>query len=286
MSGIKHIRELMVDTIEQIERRSKKGQIAGIPTGFVDLDSHLDGLQPQLYVLGGRPSMGKSSILKDMILSAGLNGHHPHLINIEDGNCNTIKRILASMSNVELWKIRKGFMNREEWQSVINESSKLVDIDITFDDMVSSVEPITESIATAVRDYNADVIFIDYLQLIQADRNKGRKRTEEIGDITKALKQIAKPSGLNVPVIVCAQLNRYCELRENKRPVLIDLRESGDIEQDADVVMFLYREGYYTKNKDDKKAELIIAKGRNEGTGIIYLYWDDMRTRFLNWKES
>jgi replicative DNA helicase len=285
MPNIKHIRELVVDTLEQIERRSKAGEISGISSGFKDIDEHFDGWQPQLYVLGGRPSMGKSALIKDFALNAAMNGHKPHVINIEDGNYNTVKRILATVTGLELWKIRKGRMKQEEWTSIVEESARLTELELTFDDTATRVEPIKKSILEA-HQAGADIVFIDYLQLIQGDdETKGKKRLEEIGDITRELKEATKPSNLNIPIIVAAQLNRSVEMRENKRPILADLRDSGEIEQHSDVVMFIFRESYYTKDDENKKAELIVAKGRNEGTATIELYFDDMKTRFLEYSK-
>ncbi|MCL5024830.1 MAG: DnaB-like helicase C-terminal domain-containing protein [Nitrospirae bacterium] len=282
--AIRHIRDLLPEVFDQIERRHEhKGAIAGIPTGFQKQDDILDGWQPQLYVLGGRPSMGKSALMKDWILAATRTGRRAHLVNIEDGNFNTAKRMLATMAEVDLWKVRKGIFTKEEYGRLVQVSGRLAELWITFDDSVSRVGPIMESIEEACG-LGAEIVFIDYLQLIQGDRKSGKNRVEEIGDITRALKDLSKPERLNVPVVVTAQLSRLCETRENKRPILADLRDSGEIEQGADVVMFLFREGYYKELDNPRKTELIIAKGRNEGTATIFLEWNDMLTSFREWR--
>jgi len=288
---VKTLREVFKEALDSIGRRHKKrDKLAGVPSGFRDIDFITDGFQPELYVIGGRPSMGKSALLKDLVINAAKARFHCHLINIEDGNLNTAKRMLSGETDIELWKLRKCDLTRDNFNAltecVASFAEKETDLIVTLDDTVAKADAIEESIMNAYKKYGLNIVFIDYLQLIQANASTGQRRLEEIGNITRRLKELSKPSNLGIPFVVTAQLNRSVEARENRRPLLSDLRESGEIEQHADVVCFLYRDAYYTHDKDDKKAEFIIAKGRNIGTGIIPLYFDDMKTTFKDWNDG
>jgi replicative DNA helicase len=283
--GTRHIKEIALETFEIIEKRYARGEaISGIPSGIKALDVFTDGFHPSLYVIAGRPSMGKSVLLKDCAINAAAVGHKPHVVNIEDGNCSTVKRVFSSMSSIEMWKLNKGQLTRTHWEGLTQAVAKLAEYDITMNDTISDTERIEGSIREAVSN-GCDIVFLDYLQLVQTDDRKGKKRMEEIGAITRNLKELSKPSNLNIPIVVTAQLNRAVDAREDKRPFMSDLRESGEIEQHADVIMFLYREGYYTKKPEHKEAEINIAKGRNIGTSTIKVIFNDMLVRFQDDEE-
>lgn len=263
----KHIRDVAVDTSDAIEARWKrKGELGGIPSGLANIDAQLDGFSNQLYIIAGRPSMGKSVLMKDCLLGAAKSGHAAHLVNIEDGNINTCKRMISSYSGIDLWKLNKGHLGSGDFGGISRAIADLASYEITMNDSTCYVEPIEGSIREAI-DNGSQIIFLDYLQLMQTSDRKGHKRLEEIGVICRTLKEISK----SIPVVVTAQLNRGVETRDNKRPMMADLRDSGEIEQHADVILLLYREGYYTKDSTDDKAELIIGKGRNIATGTISL---------------
>lgn len=284
--GTRHIKDIALETSEIIERRYKQGDlISGIPSGIKALDFITDGFQPYLYVMAGRPSMGKSILLKDCVINSALIGHKPHIVNIEDGNHSTCKRILSGISQIELWRLNKGHLHREHFTELTNAISTVADLDITMNDITINAEKIEGCIREAVEN-GSDIVFIDYLQLIQTEDKKGQKRLEEIGAITRNLKELSKPSNLNIPIVVTAQLNRAVDGRPDKRPFLSDLRESGEIEQHADVIMFLYRPGYYSKDPSDRTAELNIAKGRNIGTATIRMIFNDMMVSFENLEEG
>lgn len=278
-----HLKDLLTQTIETLDYRIKRRDSGdtsplGIPTGFQKLDTLLDGLQPEFYIIGGRPSQGKSSLVKDIVINAVKSGYAGHIVNIEDGNANTTLRIIAKESGIDLWKLKKGIISKIEYGNLLRLFGDLSELNLTFDDVSNKIDTVVNSIHKAVKDYGAKFAVVDYLQLIQPDNNFGKKELETIGEISGRLKAITKE--LKIPVIAVAQLNRGCEAREDKRPLLSDLRSCGQIEQDADVAMFIYRDSYYTRNYDDKSAELLIRKGRNCGTGKIDLIFDDLKTTF------
>lgn len=284
--GTRHIKDIALETSEIIEKRYKQGDlISGVPSGIKALDEKTDGFQPYLYVIAGRPSMGKSILLKDCIINSALNGHRPHVVNIEDGNHSTCKRILSGLSRVELWRLNRGQLHREHFTELTGAVSTVAELDITLNDVTINSDKIEGCIREAV-DNGADIVFIDYLQLIQTEDKKGQKRLEEIGAITRNIKELSKPTNLNIPIVVAAQLNRAVDGRPDKRPFLSDLRESGEIEQHADVIMFLYRPGYYSKDATDTTSELNIAKGRNIGTSTIKIRFNDKIVSFENIEEG
>lgn len=282
--GTKHIKEILPGVLEYIERRYKhKIVVSGVPSGFAGLDMLTDGFHPELYILGGRSSHGKSALVKDFAVNAAMEGYQIHIVNIEDGNQNTIRRLIAKDADVALWQLRKGELNEFELQRIVSSVGSLAELPITFDDTIRSIEPICNSIRRAVED-GAKEIIVDYLQLIKGD--KTRSRHEEIGEILQTLKELCKPSNLNVPIIVPCQLLREIDKRKVQRPMISDLKESGDIENHADVVMLLHRPGAYkhgTTGPED--ADLIIAKGRNIGTGNVKLTFIKEKTTFQDREE-
>ena len=282
MLGTKHIKEVVPGVLDYIERRYKhKVEISGVPSGFRQLDVMTDGFQSELYVLGGRSSHGKSALVKDFAMNAARADYKVHFINIEDGNENTIRRLFAREANIPLWKLRKGHLSPDELKSIFQAAGALAELQITFDDTISRLEPILNSIRRAVDD-GAQEIFIDYLQLIRGD--KSMKRYQEIGDIVQEIKEICKPANLNIPIILTCQLLRQVDKGKARKPVIADLRESGNIEIDADVVFLLHRPGAYKcgSGKEHEDVELIVAKGRNIGIGSVPLTFIPNMTTFYD----
>ncbi len=264
---------------EYIEARSlKKDAIHGIPSGFIDLDNITDGFQKgDLIIIGGRPSMGKScfaiNIIENCNVAAGV-------ISLEMTGIQIGIRTVASLSGININSLRKGFIQKHEWDDISSATSKMSNMLTYFSFSARKAADIEKQIIELVEDKGAEIIIVDYLQLIKGDNSKQRER--EIAAISVMLKGLAVD--FNIPIIALAQLNREVEYRENKRPNLSDLRESGAIEQDADIVMFLYRDEYYHKDTIDKGlTEIIIAKGRNIGTDVIKLQFTGDRMSFRNY---
>ena len=279
----RHIRDVARTVREQTDnryalRQGDKLAISGIPSGFYDLDRITDGFQKkQLYVMGARPGMGKSAFLGQAVAYAGRT-HKVHVQNLEMDNERQVARMVMDQGGIESYKIRKAMMERKEWTVFYDTLEELRELNVTFDDKSSSLAELRQSIVKAAR-AGAELVGVDYIQLVR--NMNARSREREVGEVGTELKDLAKRYDL--AVIAIAALNRGVEQRENKRPLLSDLRESGQLESDADVVMFLYRADYYRKRdaEPDGKAELIIAKGRDIGESTIDLLWDDQRARFM-----
>lgn len=252
-----------------------------IPTGIASLDDKLNGLYPSdLIVIGGRPSMGKSSLLTDIALYISRN-RHVLIFSLEMTAYNLTQRMLCNLAGVSLFKLRKNTLTERELCDINNTSKVLykpnnynISIDettrITPDDMEETISMLNDS------GDKVDCILIDYIQLMGL-RSLQENRNQELSVISRQLKGIANKFG--IPVVVLSQLNRSVEYRENRRPLMSDLRDCGSIEQDADVVLLLYREGYYTRVNnpdaiDNGTAEMILTKVRNGATGIAVATWD------------
>lgn len=281
-SGAKSIKEVVKAVLAAVEKRHETpDSISGIPTGFKELDNLTDGIQSEYYVLAARPSMGKTALAWALAKNTAENGRHPHIVDVESDNESMVIRALAEEADVPIWKLKKGGLRGfDDWRQVMAAAGTLSGLGITMDDTAFSSRAVRYSILQAHKK-GADVIFVDYIQLIEGD--KGKKREREIAEISIMLKNLRKQ--LRIPIIALAQLSRDVERRENKRPVLADLRETGQLEQDADVVLFLYRDFYYSKKISKKhEAEVIVAKGRNMGRGTVTLYFDELRTQFKDWR--
>jgi replicative DNA helicase len=268
-----------------------RGDITGLETGFTDFDRMTSGLQKgELIIIAARPSMGKTALAINIAQNAAI--RHNAIVaifSLEMSKESLLRRMLASQASVDQQKIQKGFFGRAEQEKLQDALSLLVESRIFIDDSAGST--IAEMRAKARRlKQNAgglDLIMIDYLQLMSATMPGLRKgyenRVQEVSAISRGLKAMAKE--LQVPVIALSQLSRSNEKRDDKRPLLSDLRESGSIEQDADVVAFIHRESYYNR-KDDlsaeekAEAEIIVAKQRNGPTGIVKMHWNSAFTRF------
>ena len=268
-----------------------RGDITGLETGFTDFDRMTSGLQKgELIIIAARPSMGKTALAINIAQNAAI--RHNAIVaifSLEMSKESLLRRMLASQASVDQQKIQKGFFGRAEQEKLQDALSLLVESRIFIDDSAGST--IAEMRAKARRlKQNAgglDLIMIDYLQLMSATMPGLRKgyenRVQEVSAISRGLKAMAKE--LQVPVIALSQLSRSNEKRDDKRPLLSDLRESGSIEQDADVVAFIHRESYYNRNQDQSpeekaEAEIIIAKQRNGPTGIVKMHWNSAFTRF------
>ncbi len=270
------VRDIVKDNVKTIERLSRNKQsVIGVPTGFTDLDKLTSGLQPSdLIVVAGRPSMGKTAFCLNIAEFVGMQneGSMPvGIFSLEMSKEQLVTRLLSSESEVGQSKLRTGGLSGTDWQRLAQAAGKLCDTSIFIDD--SPGMGVLELRARARRlkkEHGLSLLIIDYLQLMKGRINSER-REQEISEISRSLKALAKE--LNIPVIAISQLNRMVEQREDRRPRLSDLRESGAIEQDADVIVFIYRDEVYNKDKEDNKgiAEIIIGKQRNGPTGMVRL---------------
>jgi len=269
------------DVLEHIELLEQQGsEVTGLATGFVDLDKKLAGLQPSnLVVIAGRPAMGKSSLALNIATNAAAAGEPVAIFSLEMSKEEIVQRILSSVGKVDSMKLRSGQLG-PLWQRVVDAAGRMYKAPIYIDDSpVVTVTDIRAKCRRLKRKAGLSLIVVDYLQLMDAH---GENRQQEIAQISRNLKNLARE--LEVPIIAASQLNRSLESREDKRPRLSDLRESGSIEQDSDVVMFVYRHEYYHPEDQDKKgiAEIIVAKHRAGATGPVEMTFQPEFTRFAN----
>ena len=287
-SSLMPIADVLPDTYMRIERLSQlKGSIDGVPTGFVDLDSLLTGLHGgELIIVGARPSMGKSAFGLNITGYAGMQaGKSVAYFSLEMPNDQLAMRLLCSDARVDMQAVRHGSMRDEDWLSLASTLGPLAASPIYFDD-TSGITPsqLRSRCRRLKMERGLDLIVVDYLQLMSAD-GRVENRQNEVSEISRSLKGIAKE--LNVPLVALAQLSRAGAQRSDKRPILSDLRDSGAIEQDADVIMFLHREEYYDPNTEDKNiAEVIVAKQRNGPLGTVKLAWLGQYTRFASLQQG
>jgi replicative DNA helicase len=304
------IKTVLYTTIKNLEKRYERKQaVTGVPTGFHKMDAMTAGLQPgDLIIIAARPSMGKTSFVMNMVLNAALMQTElpdkkkkplfPSLVfSLEMSKESLCERLLCSEARVDSMKLRGGFLETKDWVRITSAAGKLAEAPIMIDD---SGAPTLLEIRAKARRWRSDqnlfwqgaeqmgMIVIDYLQLVQGRASKEDNRQREISEISRGLKALAKE--LRVPVIALSQLNRSLETRADKRPMMSDLRESGAIEQDADVIAFIYRDEVYSKDecKEEDKgvAEIIVGKQRNGPTGTARLAFLNMYTRFENLAES
>lgn len=282
--GLLPISEVLLTSFAQIEERAaNKGGLTGLTTGFNDLDHKLSGLQKSdLVLLAARPSMGKTAFGVNIATNASLKGGGKiALFSLEMSKEQLVQRIISSTAHVDLQKIISGNLADDEWIQVVNAMGPLSRMEIYIDDTagISMMEMKAKCRRLKV-EKGLDLIVVDYLQLMQID-GRVESRQQEISAISRGLKGLAKE--MECPVLALSQLSRAPELRSDHRPILSDLRESGAIEQDADVVLFLYRDEYYDKESEKKNiGEVIIAKHRNGPTGSIDLVFKQEYTKFLN----
>ncbi len=278
------IRQIVLNAMRRIEEASKiKGNVTGIATGFTDLDNRTAGLQNADFILiAARPSMGKTAFALNIAENCAFKDDRCVVVfSLEMSKEQLVNRLFAMESHVDAQKIRTGDLSETEWVDLIESAGEIGRSRLIIDDTPAlSVTEMRTKCRKYKSEFGLQLVIIDYLQLMTASRAND-SRQQEISDISRALKSLARE--LNVPIIALSQLSRAVEGRPNHRPMLSDLRESGAIEQDADVVMFIYRDDYY--NPDTEKrgvAEIIIAKQRNGPIGTVELSWQPQLTKFAN----
>jgi replicative DNA helicase len=286
--GFSHIKDILVDTFNMLEELyNNKGVVTGIPTGFIDLDYKTSGLHnSDLILIAARPAMGKTAFALNIAQHAAVHSHVPTAVfSLEMSKEQLVNRMLCSEAMVDSNKMRTGKLEDDDWQKVARALGPLSESPIYIDDTPGvSVMEIRAKCRRLKLEKNLGLVVIDYLQLMQG-RGRSDNRQQEISEISRSLKILAKE--INVPVITLSQLSRAPESRTDHRPMLSDLRESGAIEQDADIVMFLYRDDYYNEDSEKKNiAEIIISKHRNGSTGTVELAWMGQYTKFGNLKKE
>lgn len=278
------IKEAVLRTIDSIEAAAKKqGNVTGIATGFYDLDYKTAGLQPSdLILIAARPSMGKTAFVLNIAEYVAIKCNIPTVIfSLEMSQDQLIKRMLSMHSRVNSQAIRTGTLTPEDWANLMESARIIGNSNLIIDDTSAiSVGELRSKCRKLKLERNIGLIIIDYLQLMTSNK-KTESRQQEISEISRSLKALARE--INVPVVALSQLSRAVEQRPDKRPMLSDLRESGAIEQDADVVMFIYRDEYYRKDTEEPGvAEIIIGKQRNGPTGTVKLAYLSEFTKFVN----
>ena len=281
--GVTDVLEGAIERIEEIENRGTG--LSGLPTYFTDLDNYLSGLQEgNLAVIASRPSMGKSSLALNIGTNVAKEGKVVAFFSLEMTKEELVQRVLFSEAKVTSGDARKGQLGPEKWSRVVEAASKVNNLPLYFDDApVITVTDIRAKSRRLKSAKNLDLIIVDYLQLMQS--SSGDNRQQEIAEISRNLKNLARE--LKVPILALSQLNRAAEAREDKRPRLGDLRESGAIEQDADIVMMLYRDDYYNPGTDvPGVAEVNILKNRSGMTGKVELFFSKEFTQFSNYSRQ
>ena len=284
--GYSPIKDVLVDTFTELEQLyNQKQHITGVPTGFIDLDYKTAGLHnSDLVLIAARPAMGKSAFALNIATNAAVKAKLPAvLFSLEMSKEQMVNRILCSEAMVDSNKVRTGKIDDEDWIKLANTMGELSEAPIYIDDTPGiSINEIRAKCRKLKLEKNIGLVVIDYLQLVQGSSKRAQgSREQEISEISRSLKILAKE--INVPVIALSQLSRAPEQRPDHRPMLSDLRESGAIEQDADIVMFLYRDDYYNEDSEEKGiAEVILAKHRAGSTGTVKLVWLGNYTKFAN----
>ena len=281
------IKDVVLNALDKIEAASRmKGSVTGMPTGFIDLDYKTSGFQPSdLILIAARPSMGKTAFVLNIAEYMAFRSNETVAIfSLEMSKEQLVNRLFALESRVDSQILRTGNLSDNDWSSLIEAAGVIGRSNLIIDDTPGiSVSELRSKCRKYKLEHNLGIIMIDYLQLMQGSR-KSESRQQEISVISRSLKEIARE--LQVPVVALSQLSRAVEQRPDHRPMLSDLRESGAIEQDADVVMFLYRDDYYNHDTEKKDvAEVIIAKQRNGPIGTVELAWLPRYTKFANMKK-
>ncbi len=273
--------ELLDTTLTIIENNQNNGGCVGaIPTGFTDLDNKLSGVtKGELTIVAARPSMGKTAFMLNVAESMTIkNNTTAAIFSMEMSKELVMQRLISQLTHIDSMKLKTGQLEEADWTNIAKITNVINNAGLYIDD--TTPQTVTQIKNKCKEIKGLDVIFIDYLDFI-AHESKTENRVQQISEITKALKTMAKQ--LNIAVVLLVQLNRSCEQRTNKRPVLSDLRDSGAIEQDADVVIFLYRDEYYNPDTDKKNiGEIITAKNRNGQTGTVELVWVGQLTKYIN----
>ncbi len=281
--------------VEQIQNASNSSTgLSGLQTGYTDLDKMTSGWQPSdLIIIAARPAMGKTAFVLSMAKQMTVNFNIPVAIfTLEMANVQLVKRLLSNVASLEGEKIKSGQLSNEEWDRLNSSLKNVYSAPLYLDETPGlSITELRTKARRLVREHGVKMIMIDYLQLMSAGGLKLGSREQEVSTISRSLKALAKE--LNIPIIALSQLNRSTETREDKRPVLSDLRESGAIEQDADIVCFIHRPEYYTRSTEDAQgndikglAELIVAKHRSGAVGDVKLRFVSKYAKFENWQEG
>lgn len=283
-SGFVSIRDVLMEVFERVEfLYSHKGGTTGIPSGFHDLDKMTSGFQrSDLIIVAARPSVGKTAFALNIAQNVGVRAKETVAIfSLEMGAAQLVQRMVCAESNVDAQRMRTGFLESDDWEKLTMAIGALSEANIYIDDSPGiTVADIRAKCHRLKQEKGLGMILIDYLQLISG-RGKGDNRQQEVSEISRTLKQIARE--LDVPVIALSQLSRGVEQRQDKRPMMSDLRESGSIEQDADIVAFLYRDDYYDKETEKKNIiEIIIAKQRNGPVGTVELAFLKNYNKFVS----
>ena len=281
------IKDVVLNALDKIEAASRlKGSVTGMPTGFIDLDYKMSGFQPSdLILIAARPSMGKTAFVLNIAEYMAFRSNETVAIfSLEMSKEQLVNRLFALESHVDSQVLRTGNLSDSDWANLIEAAGTIGRSNLIIDDTPGiSVAELRSKCRKFKLEHNLGIIMIDYLQLMQGSR-RSESRQQEISEISRSLKEIARE--LHVPVVALSQLSRAVEQRPDHRPMLSDLRESGAIEQDADVVMFLYRDDYYNHDTEKKDvAEVIIAKQRNGPIGTVELAWLPRFTKFANMKK-
>ena len=286
--GFAEIQPLLTQVVERIDmlyHRDNPSDITGVPTGFADLDQKTSGLQPgDLVIVAGRPSMGKTSLALNIAEYVGIELHLPVAVfSMEMSGTQLVMRMMGSVGRLDQHKVRTGKLQDDDWQKLTHAVGKLNDAAIYIDESGALTAPQLQARARRLHRQcgGLGLLVVDYLQLMSA-ASEGENRATEISQISRSLKALAKE--LNVPVVALSQLNRSLEQRTNRRPIMSDLRESGAIEQDADLILFIYRDEVYNpETKDKGMAEIIISKQRHGPIGTVQLTFLPEFTRFENY---
>ena len=279
------IRQVALNVLENIEKASKtKETVTGVPTGFIDLDYKTSGFQPSDFILiAARPSMGKTAFVLNVVDHVAVKKGIPCMVfSLEMSKEQLVNRMLSMESNVDSQKLRTGTLTDSDWDAVVEGVGIIGGSKLIIDDTPGiSISELRSKCRKMKLEHGLGMVIIDYLQLMTGSGKSSDNRQQEISEISRSLKALARE--MQAPVVALSQLSRACETRTDHRPMLSDLRESGAIEQDADVVMFLYRDDYYNKDSEMKDmAEVIIAKQRNGPIGTVNLVWMPQYTKFAN----
>jgi replicative DNA helicase len=283
-AGFVLVKDLLKPAFEQIDKLyHQQGQVTGVPSGFKRLDQFTAGFQAgELIIVAARPSMGKTSLALNVTMYAARDaGKAAALFSLEMSNEQLVQRLLSGEAKLDAQRLRTGNIKDEEWSDITAAMGVLAEVPIYIDDSAAlTVSEVRSRCRRLKANTGLDLIVVDYLQLLRPSNPRVTSRVEIIDEICRGLKALAKE--LKVPVIALAQLNRSPEMRNDKRPMLSDLRESGGIEQEADVVAFIYRDEYYNPPTPENEhlAEIIIAKQRNGPTGTVMLRFDKKFTTF------
>lgn len=279
------IRQVVLNALDKIEIASRnRDAVTGIPMGFTDLDYQTSGLQPSdLVLIAARPSMGKTAFVLNIAHNVAIRQEKCCAIfSLEMSKEQLVNRMLAMDANVDSQNMRNGRLSETDWEKLVESAGNIGTSKLIIDDTPGiSVSELRSKCRKFKLEFDLKLVMIDYLQLMSGSGKNGDNRQQEISEISRSLKALARE--IDCPVIALSQLSRACETRNDHRPMLSDLRESGAIEQDADVVMFIYRDDYYNKDSDEKNvSEIIIAKQRNGPTGTVKLAWLPEYTKFAN----